>query len=602
MGTLRAKRLLLCTLWVALAGIGPANAVGSYITPSASLEPNPIGLGQVTTLTITVETSGLSDVRFEPRFKLENLEKVSGASRAQKVSFVNGRVTRSDSLSWRLRPTQAGVARVFGMRVEIDTKIFVLDDIPIEISEEPVEVQRQPGAVSSPFAELDDLWDPFGRRRTREPLPVVKPKVFLRAEVSPRKPFAGQQVLYTLFLFTQADVAAIDPIDMPDFHGAWSQEVPQPEPRRVTMTKVQDVDYGRVVLLRRALFPLRDGPLEIDPIRARMVIKVPERSWLGPLMSRAEEIERTSNSVSLEVLPLPDAPTGFRGAVGQLELESRLEPQQLEVGQAATLELSLSGTGHIQGLPAPDIPELNGVRRFPPEQSGSNEILATRVHGQRSWTYVLVPDRPGEWSLPEIRYPFFDPVAGEFREAATKVIDLRVLPRETGATDRETAVRHEAKGEQEPTESASALDTEFVAGSAIPRPSPWLWTLAALLPLLVIFVLRTRLGGQRREDSRELKDRLREAAKLKSPRRAVDEIEACWKTFLAHRWELEETASPAHWGDLLEAKGASPETVEQMDRLAEDLDYLRHAPELAASDMVRAEILDRSTRLLRALA
>ncbi len=591
----RRRHAAIASLLVALAAgwsPHPARAAGAHITPSVTLTPESIGLGQTTTLTITLETSGLSDVRFEPRFELENFDKISGASRAQKVSFVNGRVTRSDSLSWRLRPIQAGPARVYRIRVEVDTKVFVLDDVQIEIAEEPVPQPRQRSAGRSPFAELDEMWDPFGRRRAREPLPPFKPNIFMRAEVSPRSPFVGQQVLYTLYLFTQADVAAIDPVEMPDFAGAWSQEVPQPEPRKVTMTKVQDVDYGRVILLRKALFPLRDGRLEIEPVRARLVIKVPERSWLGPLLDRTEQIERTSNKLAVEVKPLPEAPEGFQGAVGQLELASHLEPAELEVGQAATLTVSLAGEGHIQGLPAPALPELDSVRRFPPEQSGRDKIVGTKVRGERSWTYVLVPDQPGEWELPEIRYPYFDPAAGEFKEAVAEAVKLRSLP------DPETLA---ASAPTPATEEATEAGADLVAGSGLPRPSPWLWTLLALLPLLLAFLFKLRPSSQRRQDCRDLKRSLRQAAEIKSPRRSVDQIESSWREFLVRRWDLRPGVAPAKWGDLLEEKGANAETVEQIDRLAEDLNYLRFAPELAAADTVRTEILTRSARLLRTL-
>ncbi|WP_372760817.1 hypothetical protein, partial [Litorivivens sp.] len=71
MAALRPRLLLVAALLYPVVGGDPAAGAASYITPSATLEPNPIGLGQTTVLTISVETSGLSDVQFEPRFKLE---------------------------------------------------------------------------------------------------------------------------------------------------------------------------------------------------------------------------------------------------------------------------------------------------------------------------------------------------------------------------------------------------------------------------------------------------------------------------------------------------------------------------------------------------
>ena len=499
-------------LVLTLAAAVPASASSSHVAPKAVLTHQVIGVEQTTTLVIEVESSGLASVAFQPHFELENLDIVGRPSRSEKMSYANGRVTRNDSLSWRLRPLEVGPGRVFAIRVEIGDKVFILDELAVVIQEDPVEMQR--GSLRSAFDELDEIWDPFGRRRSRS-TPRVQPKVFLRAEATPREPFVGQQVLYTLYLFTQADVGAINPEKLPEFSGAWVHEIPQPEQQRAEMVEIQEERYGRVVLLRKALFPLREGPLEFDPVTARMVIKVPERSVFGPLLDRTEEIERTSNRVSIDVKALPDPPDGFEGAVGRLALEVDLEPTELEMGQAATLKVSLTGEGHIQGLATPKVDELDGVRRFPPEQGGGARVVGNRVKGERSWTWVLVPEAPGRWEVPAIRYPYFDPTTGEFKVASSEPKTL-VAKAEAGAA--RVAVRV-PEAEPEGAVPATSAPGDLAAKLAA---RPWVLGALVLVPVLLVLALKgVRSGSRRRHEAQQLRERLRVAAAERRPRQVA---------------------------------------------------------------------------------
>ena len=580
--------MALATAPALTAMASPALAAGSYLSPSARLEHETIGLEQVTVLVIEVKSDDRASVAFEPDFRLENLEIVGRPSRSNMSSFTNGRLTRSDALIWTLRPLAVGPAHVKVIRVTIEERIFVLDDLSLEVQEEPVEME-QPRARRSPFDDLEEMLDPFGRRRGRRPEPAPQPKVFLRAEATPRDPYVGQQVLYTLYLFTQADVAAIEPAEMPEFNGLWVHELPESNQRSTVLTDVGDERYGRAVMLRKALFPLRAGEIEIGPMSARMAIKVPASAFYGPLLDRVEQIQRTSNKVALDVRPLPPAPAGYDGAVGRLDLQVDLEPAELEVGEAASLKVTLEGEGHIQGLEAPELAQLEGLRRFPPEQSGGSTITGHRVRGKRTWTYVLVPDAAGRWELGPIDYPYFDPAAGEYRVATSEPRVLLARPEKVASVE---------------TPKPAAPETETAPKPAAGpfRSRPWLFGLVALVPVLLVLALRGVRGGARhRQETRELKERLRTATETRRPRRAAEQVEAAWREYLTRRWQIDSPGGADGWGDLLEERGVEPAAAEQMDRLAEDLRYLRLAPELSSTRAVRQDLLQRSLRLLRRL-
>jgi len=587
----RARRLGGSAL--ALLALLAARSAGAQEAASATarLEPALIGIGQVATLTLEAQSSGLEDLELEPQFSLENLEIVSGPMQSQSWQFVNGRASRSESLIWRVRATAVGSARISQISLKVNDALFELPDQVLEIQEEPVD-STDPngrGRLPDPFAG-----SPFGMR-PRARAAEAKPELFLRAEATPREPFVGQQVLYTLYLFTQADVGAINPEKVPGFEGFWVEDVPQPEKLQPEMVQIQGKRYGRVVLLRKALFPRSPGRFELEPVRARLVASMPEYSWLGSVIDRRREVFRTSNAVTIDVRPLPtsgEAPAGYRGAVGKLRLTTELEPTEVRLGEAATLTVTLEGQGNIQGVLEPELPVLEGVRAFPPEQSSRTRLSGTQVHGEKTWRYVLVPDRAGAWEVPPLAIDYFDPYEAEFRKAEAKPARLTALaPLEpiasVGAQETPTPVVLAESGETEAANSWLS-DPRVVAGGTA------LALAALLLPAM-------RLLRNRSQSHKRLCARLRAASTIGHGRRAAAALEQAWREFLVDRFEIPAQSEAREWPQLLRSAGSKPAGVAEFDSLIEDLEYLHSAPELSASESLIAELVARSLKLARSL-
>jgi hypothetical protein len=88
----------------------------------------------------------------------------------------------------------------------------------------------------------------------------------------------------------------------------------------------------------------------------------------------------------------------------------------------------------------------------------------------------------------------------------------------------------------------------------------------------------------------------------KKPRQAASNFEATWRHLLEQRYGLPAGTPMPQWREHLLHQGLALDCAEDLGRLTEDLHYLRYAPELSSTDELRADLLDRSQRLLRALA
>lgn len=572
-------------------------AVSAWAQPSPPkirLVPNPAGLEEILTLEIEVPGDG-SGRMVDANFRLDNLRQVSGPAVSTSVSIVNGRTSSSQTLSWRFQPIAVGAARVHGIQVLIGDTTLDAGTATATIEKEIPAGRRQRAASRrNPFGGLldDDPLDRFFR--SRRPVRRSEPRIFLRAEVSPKRPWVGQQILYTLYLYTQADIESVTPNDLPDWQGFWSRELPEPQNRRSPVERVeQDGEvFGRVRLLRRALFARRDGVQEIDPMQINLRARMPDDSPFGRFAARRVDTDRTSNAVTVDVRPLPPAPPGFTGIVGNLSLEGTLEPAELEVGEAATLTLELEGRGNLQGALEPTLPALEGVKVFPPQRQSNERIRGDRVFGSRTWQYVLVPERPGDWELPPIVVSYFDPDAGSYREAT--VGDLRLtargataLAQDDGATVRLHPIR-------------TAALPSAARGTGLDAALPWLFMTPFVLGALLL-ALRLRAGSGKASERRALAAQLDLAAREDDPRQVASLVEEAWRAFLEHRFDIPPGVPSTQWQRALESAGVASDRARALVELADDVHYLRYAPKLSSTDDLRRELIERSRKLMRGL-
>lgn len=565
----------------------------------ATLEPERIGIDETATLTVEVRGGGLGRIRFRPDFDLHNLEVAGGPYQFEDIRLGDGNLTRSFRVSWRLRARDTGEARVRDLRIRISGHTYSLGDREIRVQEEPVGVPSpawDPRAQDDPVDRIFDRWTPPWRQEQR------RPPVFLRAEVRPMKPVVGQQVLYTVYLYTLADVAAVTPRSVPEFQGFWVRDIPQPQKLPTDMVEVEGKRYGRVVLLQKALFPIRAGRLDLEPTEMDLLVRQVDRRFFGPPVATNEQVSLRTAAMPVDVQPLPPAPAGFTGAVGNMALTAKVEPGQVRIGEAATVTLTLAGAGNLQGVPEPEIPRIPGLTVLPPQQDDEEKVSGTTVQGTRTWSYPIVPERAGSYSLPPARIPYFDPDKGEYRVASATPLQLTILPAPAPPAARQ-GTRQQPAGPELQAPGETAADRPALAQRWRPL-LPWALALTGALALTYVLARRRRGGhgpaGERPARHR-MENALREAEGETRPRQVAARIEEALRELLAERWDIPPGTPSPRWGDLLADRGADPEAARELVRLADDLHYLRYAPQLSACESLCGEVLGRCRRLARRL-
>ena len=589
---------------VLAAGLGaPPPAGAAEVEVSASLEPRELAAGDLAELTLEARGGIFGHVRFRPDFALDNFAVVAGPMQAENLSVVNGATAHSFRLTWRLRALAAGPAEVRQISADFGGE-------RVEIAPVGATVVAAPAGGRS-----------WGAERRFVPRPGRDAKVFLSAEAAPLRPWTGQQVLYSLWIYTQIRVSSLSLDEAPSFPGCWVDEVAVADDADGETVEVGGELYLRKLLLRRALFPLHPGRLELMPSEVNLLVNSAGGNPFRPFFSRPERMSRKSDLVVVDVQPLPPLPPSppalhafadFDGLVGSVALTARLHPTDLEVGQAAALDLELAGGGHLEGARAPRLVVPAGLRVLPPAGGSSRSVRGTAVQGSRRWSYALVPERAGDFELPPVEIAYFDPEAGEYRLAASGPLALHARP----AAEPSPASPALASGD-DPAGTAPVPGTAPSAGTVDPavhsirsaalpaergpqwrRLLPWLfafpWGVA-----LVVALVRRRHAPRPAGDGTATRfaERLEAARGEERARPAAVEIEGAWRELLAERWGIAAETSPARWPERLVAAGADPTAAAALAALVEDCHYLRYAPQLSATTDLRAGLIDASARL-----
>ncbi|HWA84788.1 MAG TPA: BatD family protein [Opitutus sp.] len=180
-------------------------------------------------------------------------------------------------------------------------------------------------------------------------------------------------------------------------------------------------------------------------------------------MPRVEQLTVTSNTPDLVVRPLPAAPDGFHGAVGQFKLTSKVVPTTAGIGEPVTWTLELTGTGNwpdIAGLPQREVSkDFNVVqpkaKRTPVDGKLFDQTLTEDV--------VLVPTQAGSYPLEPVSFVYFDPQSGTYKTITTPATTITITPPAAAPT---TAAPQSQTPAAAPAENGGATPSSRNAPSA----------------------------------------------------------------------------------------------------------------------------------------
>ena len=193
--------------------------------------------------------------------------------------------------------------------------------------------------------------------------------IFLRLTLSKNSAVVGEGITATLKLYTRVQVAGFEDARFPSFDGFWSQQLQAPQNIQFQRENVGGQIYDAALLRSWTLIPQRAGEISVDPAELVCLVNVRNTSarsgsifdsfFQDEYRTIRKRVRTPARTIKVNALPA-GAPASFGGGVGKFSMKASLTRDSLKTHDAASLVVTISGSGNIALLEAPKV-------AFPPD-------------------------------------------------------------------------------------------------------------------------------------------------------------------------------------------------------------------------------------------
>lgn len=373
----------------------------------AKVSKNKLGLNQRLKIEFSINKQG-SDQFTPPKFT--NFKVVGGPSQSVSQSWVNGKVSFSQSYTYIIQPKRKGEITIGTASVKIGGKFIKSKPIKIIVLD-AVEIPKNPN----------------------DPNYIAQQNIHLVAEISKTRPYVGEGVYveYRLYVSENVSVYNYGVTEAPKYNGFWNQEIKIKGQSPVKIGKYNGEDYRYIVLQKALLIPTKTGKLTIDPMKMEIVIGVPtgRSDFFGNVITRnvRKEFASAKKIIRPNSLPLEGKPANFSGAVGAFNFNVAISKEILKANESSQIKVAISGKGNLKLFELPEVITPTELEKYQPERNERVRVNSTGISGSVSDLYTIVPQYKGKYKIPNVSFSYFNPKEKKYHTIVTDDLFVDVL-------------------------------------------------------------------------------------------------------------------------------------------------------------------------------
>ena len=482
---------------------------------------------------------------------------ISPGGTSTNIEFVNGRMSKRTDYIYYIQPVKPGTYHIGPAEVRIGGRAYRSNTVELLVS-------KASDAAGQPPEQ-----------------------VFLKAEVSKKRSYVQEPLIYLLKLYRRLEVGNLS-LNLPEISDLNFRKLGDPLEYQSNYAGQQ---YN-VLELRYEIVAEHAGKYTIEGASMGMTVYEPRTSrtrspFSDPffMFSSGRPAKFTSDAIELEIVPLPTEgrPDDFSSLVGTYEIASSVEPAGIAWGESASLTVTLSGAGNVTCMPDIELPGIKQVKVYADQPVLETRPTARGFEGTKTMKWALVPQAEGTFVIPSVKVNFFDSAQDRYRTISTEPQVLTVSPRLEPAPD--TAGDAGLSGKAGPVKSRveelgrdilpNHTSMKDLSGGLYRTPKGmffWLWV---LLPPLAYAAAALVMRFHKRSHEQLSRIRSRGALKVFVKRcrhkemNAVELIDALEEYFNSRFVLSLGTLTPDEAGKILKKRGVSQDTcLEMMDALA----------------------------------
>jgi hypothetical protein len=577
---------------------------------SAAVSSQKINKNEFVTLRLLLENA--NEVQSITPPVINDFQLVSGPNQESGMTSVNGDVKRYIALSYVLQPKGPGNLKIPAATASADGKTYKSNTVTIQVlnalgSNNQTSVNSSPFGGFNPFeaAAAPTPFNDYILHKGENAADKVNRNMFVKLELDKTSCYIGEPVVATYKLYTRLKSES-NLVKNPSFNGFSVIDLQQPDNLSYTREKVNGREYNVYIVRRSQLYPLQPGNLELDPAEIENnvhfikeayanrqsnllndIFQEFEGAGIPPEGMEEQKVTLKSKPASITVKALPDSnvPAGFKGAVGNFDIEAVLEKNNFTTDDAGKLNVIISGSGNLQLVNAPDINWPQGFEAFDPKTDEDLVKTAVPVSGRKMIAYTFTIALPGTYTIPAIRFSYFDTKERKYKTDSTQAISFTVT-KGTGNKNDSTAIAKK--------ENAGLLNKFF-------SNRRWVISLVAILIIcgLIVWLKRDKkreekitaaAAAKEEEKSEEVIPEIQEIKPINYLEKAGDllygdsaafytELNSGLKLYLSHKLHLAiETINKKNITEQLDHHNISTDTVIRLQQILNEIELQLYAP------------------------
>lgn len=382
--------------------------------------PTAVEMGNQFRLSFTLNERG-NNLKLPPGLS-DNFNILMGPSTGQStsISTINGKTVQEISFSYTyiLRAKKEGDFEIRSASIEVDGNIFESNSIEIQVVKEQSQPTQNQNNNSSQQSESTDLG---------------KDNLFVRVDMSKQNVYRGEQIIATVKLYVNPNIpiSGFEEVNLPTYEGFYTQDIEIPQQINFTREVYDNKIYQVGILKKTILFPQQNGKLTVEPFNLSLLVqqRVKQRSFFDDFFSGVRNVRATvsSSPVSVTVKDLPASPANFMGGVGSFNITSDISSEEVTTNDAVTLTVKVSGSGNIRLIQNPELQLPTDFEIYDPNSTDNVNATNNGAIGTKTIEYLFQPRFEGDYTIPSIKFAYFNPANGSYVTKSTQEYKLHVI-------------------------------------------------------------------------------------------------------------------------------------------------------------------------------
>ncbi len=480
--------------------------------------PDVVEAGETFQVSFVVNAAG-TNPHF-PSFKGFNILSGPNTSSSSNIQFINGKVSKdvSYTFSFYLSAQTSGTFSIDPASISVKGKRIISN---------PLKIQVVSGSANQTQTNKSGTQQTGNNNQQTESISKVQNQnLFVRILTNKKTVYQGEQLIATIKVYTRMNLVGFDDMKFPSYSGFWSDEIKTPDQVSLHREAVNGKIYNVGVLKRTILTPQRSGKLTINPFELTCVVQQRVRSQTNDFFGdffghyQRKKVKVHSPKVIITVKPLPhNNDTSFKGAVGNLKLKTTIDNTEVTENEPITLKIQISGNGNLRLFDSPEVHLPPDFETYDPKETSSIKNSESGTHGIRTIDYLFIPRHAGNFTLPPVKFTWFDLKSKKYKTVSSNPIQI-------------TVKKGDSVGNQVVTSTYSKEDVKYLGKDIhfikqkvkkfhtknnfrILQSQFYLWYLIGLLLFVLIIIWRRK---QIKENANLAKTRNKKALKVAKKR------------------------------------------------------------------------------------